>query len=294
MRRCVLGLTEKACNAYYFCCYCYLLCCFCCPTTVVMIAKSLLSITLSSLLQLLGLLSFMLLFFFLSSVCRLQCSCFFEYNTLALMLLLFYRALGVLTWLSMYVITRACLEQLHTDNMLHSAVVKYTTDHQVDVVTQGRVIQVNIPLGSTVTKALLYADVHGSDGYLGGLELTFLNSITGAEQTWDAKGSDCGQAFSPIVGSGMLVGAQCWAAEAIDALGLIFLREITWGSQVLTLGKVPCSSKFFDIVEPGKVRCFASSKTCKSAPPKHTGCPCKLIHVSICMCNITASWAKRT
>ena len=44
------------------------------------------------------------------------------------MLLLFYRALGVLTWLSMYVITRACLEQLHTDNMLHSAVVKYTTD----------------------------------------------------------------------------------------------------------------------------------------------------------------------
>ncbi len=193
------------------------------------------------------------------------------------MLLLFYRALGVLTWLSMYVITRACLEQLHTDNMLHSAVVKYTTDHQVDVVTQGRVIEVNIPLGSTVTKALLYADVHGSDGYLGGLELTFLNSITGAEQTWDAKGSDCGQAFSPIVGSGMLVGAQCWAAEAIDALGLIFLREITWGSQVLTLGKVPCSSNFFDIVEPGKVRCFASSKTCKSAPPKHTGCPCKLI-----------------
>jgi hypothetical protein len=135
---------------------------------------------------------------------------------------------------------------------------------------------VDIPLGSTVTKALLYADVHGSDGYFGGLELTFLNSITGAEQTWDAKGSDCGQAFSPIVGSGMLVGAQCWAAEAIDALGLIFLREITWGSQELTLGKVPCSTNFVDIVEPGKVHHFASSKTCKSAPTKHAGCSCKL------------------
>ncbi|KAA6428570.1 MAG: hypothetical protein FRX49_01446 [Trebouxia sp. A1-2] len=98
---------------------------------------------------------------------------------------------------------------------------------------QGQVTEVDIPLGSTITKALLYVS---SGHYFGGLELTFLNSITGAEQTWDAKGSDCRQVFSPIVGSGMLVGAQCWAAEAIDALGLVFLREITWGSQELTLG----------------------------------------------------------
>lgn len=131
------------------------------------------------------------------------------------------------------------LEQLHMDSMLHSALVKYTNDHQIDVVTQGQVTEVDIPLGSTITKALLYVS---SGHYFGGLELTFLNSITGAEQTWDAKGSDCRQVFSPIVGSGMLVGAQCWAAEAIDALGLVFLREITWGSQELTLGKVFCST----------------------------------------------------